>query len=108
MSNRKMANKGKAQSVADALTTKFKSTIRAACYSFGGAVCAGAVLLITSSAPAQNLFVLNHLDGIITEFTPGGAQSTFASGLIMPIQPAFDSAGNLFVARRIPRQRQHL
>ena len=68
------------------MKTKFKSIIRAACHSFGGVVCAGAVLLIASSAQAQNLFVSNQLSGSgsITEITPGGAQSTFASGLDNP------------------------
>ena len=32
----------------------------------------------------------------IYEFTPGGAQSTFASGLYHPFGLAFDSAGDLF------------
>jgi hypothetical protein len=35
--------------------------------------------------------------GIIYEFTPGGVQSTFASGLSHPSDLAFDSADNLFV-----------
>ena len=51
------------------------------CHSFGGVVCAGAVMLIASSAQAQNLFVSNFRSGNINEFTPGGVQSTFASGL---------------------------
>src|SRR5450631_1818474 len=50
-----------------------------------------------SSAQAQNLFVTTY-SGNIIEITPGGAQSTFASGLINPQGLAFDSAGNLFVA----------
>ncbi|MGP8200307.1 MAG: hypothetical protein ACLQU4_12480 [Limisphaerales bacterium] len=60
------------------MKTKFKSNIRAVCHSFGGAVCAGAVLLIASSAPAQNLFV-SDASGNIDEFTPSGAETTFAS-----------------------------
>ena len=36
--------------------------------------------------------------GNIYEFTPGGVQSTFASGLNYPAGLAFNSAGNLFVA----------
>jgi len=77
------------------LKTKFKSTIRAACHSFGGAVCAGAVMLITSSAQAQNLFV-SDTDGNINEYTPGGVQSTFATGLETPLGLACNSAGDLF------------
>jgi sugar lactone lactonase YvrE len=36
--------------------------------------------------------------GNIYEFTPGGTQSTFASGLNQPFGLAFDSAGNVFEA----------
>ena len=50
---------------------------------------------LASSAQAQNLFVASG--GNILEFTPGGSQSTFASGL-SPYGLAFDSAGDLFVA----------
>jgi sugar lactone lactonase YvrE len=80
------------------MKTKFKSTLRAARDSFSGAVFAGVVLLITSSAQAQNLFVADYASGNIYEFTPGGAQSTFASGLGGPFGLAFNSAGDLFVA----------
>ena len=76
----------------------FNSCIRAAGHPLGGAVCAVAVLLIASSAQAQNLFVANYLGDTIYEYTPGGAQSTFASGFVSPGGLAFNSAGNLFVA----------
>jgi sugar lactone lactonase YvrE len=64
-----------------------------------------ALILICSSAPAQNLFVsaaeLNSsgfaVGGKIDEITPEGVQSTFASGLDALGRLAFDSAGNLFV-----------
>jgi hypothetical protein len=36
--------------------------------------------------------------GTILEFTPGGTESTFVTGLDLPRGLAFDSAGNLFVA----------
>jgi hypothetical protein len=78
------------------MKTKFKSTLRAARDSFSGAVFAGVVLLITSSAQAQNLFV-GDASGNIYEYTPGGARSTFASGLNGPWGLAFNSAGDLFV-----------
>ena len=77
---------------------KFKSTINAACHSFSGAVFAGAVLLIASSAQAQNLFEADRGSGNIFTFTPGGVQTTFASGLNAPLGLAFNSAGNLFVS----------
>jgi len=82
------------------MKTKFKFSIHAAYNSFGGVVCAGAVLLIASSVQAQNLFVSDDVSGnsIIYEYTPGGVQSTFASGLNTPYGLAFNSAGNLFVA----------
>src|SRR5208282_469400 len=57
-----------------------------------------AFLLIASSAPAQNLFEADWSSGNIYEFTPGGARSTFASGLSEPYGLAFNGAGDLFVA----------
>ena len=80
--------------------TKFKSTFEAARHLFCRLVCLGAVSLICSSAPAQNLFVsVNDAGGgKIVEFTPDGVQSTFASGLDGLGGLAFDNAGNLFVA----------
>jgi hypothetical protein len=49
-------------------------------------------------AQAQNLFVSEYPSDSITEFTPGGTQSTFASGLYLPNGLAFNSAGGLFGA----------
>ncbi len=85
------------------MKSKFKSTIRAACYSFSGVVCAGAVLLIASNAQAQNLFVATGINpGSIYSITPSGGVSTFTStGLNYPYGLAFDSSGNLFVANSI-------
>jgi sugar lactone lactonase YvrE len=80
------------------MKTKCKSIIRTACHSFGGAACAGAALLISTSAQAQNLFVDSYFNGTIVEITPGRVQSTFASGLSYPEGMAFNSAGDLFVA----------
>jgi hypothetical protein len=51
--------------------------------------------MLASSAQVQNLFVTTY-SGNILEFTLGGAQSTFASGL-GPFALAFNSAGNLFM-----------
>ncbi|MDD5140817.1 MAG: PEP-CTERM sorting domain-containing protein [Verrucomicrobiales bacterium] len=85
------------------MTTSFKSAIFTAYHSFGGAVCAGAVMLIAAGAQAQNLFVA--VDGdtgpfahSIIEITPGGTQSIFASGLANSYGMAVNSAGNLFYA----------
>jgi subtilisin-like proprotein convertase family protein len=51
------------------------------------------------STLSQNLFVSAGFNGsTITEITPGGAQSTFASGLSNPRGLAFNGAGNLFVS----------
>src|ERR1019366_8489237 len=69
---------------------KFKSYFHAASYSFG----VGAVILTASSVQGQNLFV--DSSGNIYEFTPGGAKSTFASGLIGSYALAFNSQGDLF------------
>jgi len=85
------------------MKTKFKFHIRAVCHSFGGAVCAGAVLLIASNAQAQNLFVANDINpGSIYSITPSGGVSTFAStGQDYPYGLAFDSSGDLFVANSV-------
>jgi hypothetical protein len=79
------------------MTTKFKSAIRAGCYSWGAAVCAGSLLLM-AQARAQNLFEADQESGDINEFTTNGVQSTFASGLDGPDGLAFNSAGVLFEA----------
>ena len=76
--------------------TTFKSALDEACYLFGRAICLGALSLVCSSAPAQNLFVSSDAaGGNIYEFTPNGVRSTFASELAGAL--AVDSAGNLFV-----------
>ena len=62
------------------MKTNIKSSIPSACHSFRSVICAGAVLLTASSMQAQNLFV-SDVGGNIYQFTPGGVQSTFASGL---------------------------
>jgi DNA-binding beta-propeller fold protein YncE len=73
------------------------------CHVVSKTVCVGVVLLIATSAQAQNLFVANagsypNFSGNIVEITPDGTQSTFASGFYSPAGLAFNSAGNLFVA----------
>src|SRR5438309_1178239 len=84
--------------------TNFKSALRVARHLFSGAVCSAAVILICSSAAAQNLFMSDGYSGIsrdlgnIYKFTPNGASSTFSSRLNGPLGLAFDKAGNLFVA----------
>jgi len=60
----------------------------------------GTVFLTAFSMQAQNLFEADAASGNIYEFTPGGGQSTFVSGLngqLDDAQLAFDSAGDLFV-----------
>src|SRR5438874_2575716 len=77
--------------------TKLKSAPGLARHSFGSLLCLGAVILICSSALAQNLFVsASDGSGNIYEFTPAGVRSTFVSGTSGAL--AFDAAGNLFVA----------
>jgi len=80
------------------MKTEFKTFIHAVRHSFGGAVCAGAILLITPAAQAQNLFVSDSGSGSIYEFTTNGTQSTFATGLDGPTGLAFDRAGDLYEA----------
>src|SRR5438552_11262696 len=85
--------------------TKFKSARSVTCHLISRVVCLGAVILACSSAPAQNLFMSDGLSGFshdlgsIYKFTPDGAPyTTFASRLPGPLDMAFDSSGNLFVA----------
>ena len=67
-------------------------------------ICAGAVILICSSASAENLFVSGNKPynchegcGVIYKITWDGLESIFASDLTDPLAVAFDGAGNLFV-----------
>src|SRR5579859_798162 len=80
------------------MRSKLESLLEIARHLFRGAVCGGAVLLISLNAPAQNLFEADYGSGQILEFTPGGTQSAFASGLNQPLGLAFDSTGNLYEA----------
>src|SRR5215469_2037258 len=76
--------------------TRFDSAFRPASHLIQSVVWLGVLVLICSSAAAQNLFVSSDAyGGNIYEFTPNGARSTFASGLTG--QLAIDKTGNLFV-----------
>lgn len=79
--------------------TTFESTIDRAGQLISRIACLGAVLLIWSSASAQNLFVSGNdaKGGEIFKVTWDAKQDIFASGLTDPWDLAFDSAGNLFV-----------
>ena len=79
--------------------TNFKVASGLARQLFSGIACLGAVILICSSASAQNLFVSGSdtRGGEIFKFSWDGGQSIFASGLTDPWDVAFDSAGNLYV-----------
>ena len=90
-------NQSEKLEVMNPMKTRCQSIFRAAYHTFDRAVFAGAVLLIASSTQAQNLFVSGYGSGNIYEFTPSGAQSTFASGLT-PGGLAFNSTGDLFDA----------
>jgi hypothetical protein len=54
-------------------------------------------MLISFSAQAQNLFVSSS-GGSIYQFTPSGAQSTFASGLSLPNEFTPDGARSTFAS----------
>jgi hypothetical protein len=85
--------------------TNFKFASGLAKQVFSSVACLGAVILICSSASAQNLFVSgsepskNCLGGCgaIFRFTWDGGRSVFASGLTNPWDVAFGGAGNLYV-----------
>jgi DNA-binding beta-propeller fold protein YncE len=87
------------------IESKFKCAPRAARQLFSRIACLGAVILICSSASAQNLFVSGNARlkncrppcGVIYKFSWDGGQSIFAAGLNTPGDVVFDSAGNLFV-----------
>jgi DNA-binding beta-propeller fold protein YncE len=79
--------------------TKFKSATGRAGQLFSKLAGLGALILIYSSASAQNLCVSGRdaSGGEIFKFAWDGGQSIFASGLYQPSDLAFDSSGNLFV-----------
>jgi len=57
------------------------------------------IFALAITAHAQNLYVSANVPGgshAIFEYTPSGAQSTYASGLNNPRGLVFDSIGNLF------------
>src|SRR5262245_49236444 len=103
---------------ANVTETKFRSVRALAARFIGMAACLGAVILICSSASAENLFVTAYINtpnspnvsadsesgdilndasfGAIAKFTWDGQQSIFARGLTAPVDLAFDNAGNLF------------
>jgi DNA-binding beta-propeller fold protein YncE len=68
----------------------------------------GVFFALAITAHAQNLYVsvngalcgfnCTDFSGSISEYTPDGMQTTFASGLARPRGLAFDSSGNLFAA----------
>ena len=66
------------------------------------ALCAGFVMLLSSTAQAQNLFVTGGANGpnnpCIAEFVPDGTSSIFTTNVHYGVGLAFDSAGNLFEA----------
>lgn len=62
------------------------------------AVWLAAVTLISATAQAQDLFVTDGSAGSVYSYTPAGAQSLVASGMVEPFQLAFDNAGDLFEA----------
>ena len=60
--------------------------------------CGLALLALTASVSAQNLYVGNNGNDSIFEITPTGTITTFASGMGAITALAFDSGGNLFAA----------
>src|SRR5262245_44226567 len=78
--------------------TKSKSPISRIGQLFSRLACLGAVIVICSTASAQNLFVSGRDDrgGEIFKFTWDARESVFTSGLYKPWDIAFDTAGNLF------------
>lgn len=71
------------------------------CRSLAGILCLGGLLLLCSTAQAQNLFVSGYSGNNIYELFPNGAQSNLISGLNSPYGLAFNSAGVLFEADEV-------
>src|SRR5580692_4231917 len=71
-------------------------TKKTTCHSIGRVACAGALLLIASSASAQNMFVGTYGGHSVVEYPTSGTPSLFASGLAYPSALAFNGAGDLF------------
>src|SRR5271156_1960940 len=78
------------------MKTECKRLVSAVGHLLGRAVWAGMFLLIAPGVQAQNLFVSDQQPSVY-EFTPGGTQSTFTSGLYYSAGLAFNSVGVLFV-----------
>ena len=77
------------------------------------AVVSLAIGAVTAQGALNDLFASVNGDshnggGFIYEYTPGGVQSTFASGLSRPRGVAFDHSGNLFVATNTANYRFRL
>src|SRR5262245_45446015 len=99
--------------------TQFRSVRALTARLFGMGACLGAIILICSSASAENLFVTAYINtpnspnvsadsergdipndasfGAVAKFTWDGKQSIFAQGLTSPADLVFDNAGNLFL-----------
>ena len=77
--------------------TWFNTALGIPSHLFGRAASLAAVIVICSSAPAQNLFMSDGYSGIarnlgnIYKIAPDGVPSSFASGLNGPLGLAFDS-----------------
>ena len=80
------------------MKTNLKSSHRRVAPPSGRALGALAILLLATSAHAQNLIVAETYSEHVFELPPGGGQSIFVSGLGDPYGLAFDRTGNLFVA----------
>lgn len=82
------------------MQSRLQLSVRAVYQLFARAACAGAVLCMGYSSRAQNLFASDGSANIF-EYTQGGAQGTFASGMNGPAFMAFNSAGDLFVTEYV-------
>ena len=61
------------------MKTNLKTFRQATGCTFAGVISTGAFLLISTNAPAQNLFEAELSGGVVNvyEYTPGGARSTY-------------------------------
>jgi hypothetical protein len=82
--------------------TKIKSALRAACHSFSGVVCVGAVILISSSAQAQNPAILANNVGFPDNIIIDGSSVYWGDALTGNISSVSKNPGGAVTNYPVP------